>query len=149
MHAFLHKVQYYETDQMRVVHHSNYIRWMEEARIAYLDSIGVSYAEMEQRGIISPVLSVDCLYRSMTRFGETVRIETVLAEVGPVKYRLRYRVLDAASGVLRAEGESSHCFVDPQDRVISLKRADRALFDRMQAAAEHRPDMGKEETPPA
>ena len=60
MHEYLHKVQYYETDQMKVVHHSNYIRWMEEARIAFLDAIGVSYAELETRGIISPVLSVDC-----------------------------------------------------------------------------------------
>lgn len=134
MHEYLHKVQYYETDQMKVVHHSNYIRWMEEARIAFLDAIGVSYAELETRGIISPVLSVDCQYRSMTRFGETVRIETRLVEVKNVKYRLTYRITDAATGALRAEGESSHCFVDPQDQVVSLKRADRMLFDQMTAA---------------
>lgn len=134
MHEYLHKVQYYETDQMKVVHHSNYIRWMEEARIAFLDAIGVSYAELETRGIINPVLSVDCQYRSMTRFGETVRIETRLVEVKNVKYRLTYRITDAATGVLRAEGESSHCFVDPQDQVVSLKRADRMLFDQMTAA---------------
>ena len=135
MYSYLHKVQYYETDQMKVVHHSNYIRWMEEARIAFLDSIGVCYAQLEERGIISPVLSVDCKYRAMTRFGETVVVETALTEVGTVRYRLTYRIREKESGALRAEGESSHCFVDPQDRVISLRRADRALFDRMKAEA--------------
>ena len=136
MYPYLHKVQYYETDQMRVVHHSNYIRWMEEARIDFLDSIGASYAQMEERGIISPVLSVDARYRSMTRFGETVRIEVRLVEVQNVRYRLTYRIFDAADGTLRAEGESSHCFVDRANRVISLKRADPAIFSQMRAAVE-------------
>ena len=139
MHKYLHKVQYYETDQMRVVHHSNYIRWMEEARIACLDSLGVSYRELEERGIISPVVSVDCRYCAMTRFGETVRVETALVEVGNVRYRLAYRMYDADSGQLRAEGESCHCFVDNAGRDLSLRRADPALFARFRAAVERAP----------
>lgn len=136
MHTYLRKVFYYETDRMQVVHHSNYVRWMEEARIDYLDSLGAAYADLEARGIISPVLEVSCKYRSMTRFGETVRVETTITEVGNVKYRFSYRIVDNETGVLRAEGESCHCFVDPQDRVISLKRADRAAFERLKAAVE-------------
>ena len=136
MHTYVRKVFYYETDRMRVVHHSNYVRWMEEARIDYLDSLGAAYADLEGRGIISPVLEVSCRYRSMTRFGETVRVETTLTEAGNVKYRFSYRIVDNETGALRAEGESGHCFVDEQDRVISLKRADRAAFDRMKAAVE-------------
>lgn len=132
MFSYRHKVQYYETDQMRVVHHSNYIRWMEEARLAYLDSVGVDYAEMERRGIISPVLSVACQYRSMTRFGETAIVETTLTEAGSVRYRLTYRIVDSETGEVRAEGESSHCFVNPQGRVLSLKHADPDILARMQ-----------------
>lgn len=133
MYSYLHKVQYYETDQMRVVHHSNYIRWLEEARLAYLHSAGIDYADMERRGILSPVLSVSCQYRSMTRFGETVRVEAALTEAGSVRYRLTYRIVDSESGAVRAEGESSHCFVSPEGRVLSLKRADPALLAKMQA----------------
>ncbi|MCI8525354.1 MAG: acyl-CoA thioesterase [Oscillospiraceae bacterium] len=136
MYSYLHKVQYYETDQMRVVHHANYIRWMEEARLAYLNSAGVDYADMEQRGILSPVLSVSCQYRSMTRFGDTVRVEATLIEAGSVRYRLTYRIVDSESGTVRAEGESSHCFVSPEGRVLSLKRADAALLAKMQAELE-------------
>ncbi len=134
MFEIQHKVQYYETDQMKVVHHSNYVRWLEEARIGYLDSVGVSYAELEPRGIISPVLEVHCRYRAMTRFGETVTIQAQLVEMTVAKYRLLYRIL-GPDGSLRADGETVHCFVDPKDRVITLKRADPALFQLMREEA--------------
>lgn len=137
MHSYIHKVQYYETDQMQVAHHSNYIRWMEEARTDYLDSVGVSYAEMERRGIISPVLTVSCQYHTMTRYGERVQVETRLTEMGNVRYRLAYRIVDAETGELRAVGESTHCFINPDNRVISLKKADPDAFARMREKVEH------------
>ena len=60
---YIHKVQNYETDQMGIVHHSNYIRWFEEARTAYLEEAGAGYKGMEEAGIISPVVSVACRYQ--------------------------------------------------------------------------------------
>lgn len=60
---YCHKVQYYETDQMKVVHHSNYIRWFEEARTDYMSQVGVPYAEVERAGIIIPVVDVSCKYK--------------------------------------------------------------------------------------
>ena len=48
-----HLVQYYETDQMGIIHHSNYIRWFEEARIDFMNQIGLTYKTMEEKGIIS------------------------------------------------------------------------------------------------
>ena len=47
--SYTHKVQYYETDAMAIVHHSNYIRWFEEARLDYLEQIGLPYDEIERR----------------------------------------------------------------------------------------------------
>ena len=55
---YIHKVQYYETDQMGIVHHSNYIRWFEEARIDLLEQLGIGYDMIEKEGIISPVIGV-------------------------------------------------------------------------------------------
>src|SRR5699024_6892716 len=52
MHAYLHTVQYYETDQMGITHHSNYIRWMEEARVVFLDEVGWGYDKLEEMGLI-------------------------------------------------------------------------------------------------
>ena len=68
--AYRHRVQYYETDQMKVVHHSNYIRWFEEARTDFLEKSGFSYAWMEEQGIIIPVLSVSAEYKAMVHYGE-------------------------------------------------------------------------------
>ena len=51
---FQHKVQYYETDRMGITHHSNYVRWMEEARVHFLEQIGWGYDRLESSGILSP-----------------------------------------------------------------------------------------------
>lgn len=136
MHTYRRKVHYYETDRMQVVHHSNYIRWMEEARIEALDALGVSYVEMEAKGIISPVLSVECHYRSMSRFGETIRVETKLTEVTRVSYRLSYRIYDEATGELRADGTSSHCFINEKGRPISLAKKEPELYESVCKAVE-------------
>ncbi len=72
--VYLHRVQYYETDMMGIVHHSNYIRWMEEARIDFMDRLGFPYAEMEQKGVLSPVTAVSCEYRHPCSFGEEISI---------------------------------------------------------------------------
>ena len=65
-----HHAKYYETDQMGIIHHSNYIKWMEEARMDLMEQIGLSYKQMEEMEIISPVLSVSCEYHSMVHFDE-------------------------------------------------------------------------------
>ena len=57
---YLRKVHYHETDKMGITHHTNYIKWMEEARIDFLDQIGWSYARLEREGILSPVIGVEC-----------------------------------------------------------------------------------------
>ena len=66
MTPYRHKVQYYETDRMGVTHHSNYIRWMEEARVDLLEQIGWGYDRMESLGIQSPVTGVGCVYKAPT-----------------------------------------------------------------------------------
>ena len=74
LRPYLRQAQYYETDQMGVIHHANYIHWMEEARVDYLDQSGFGYRSMEALGISSPVLRLACEYRRSVAFGETVEI---------------------------------------------------------------------------
>ena len=59
-----HKVQYYETDGMGIVHHSNYIRWFEEARVDLLEQLGFGYDRIEAAGYSGPVLEVSCQYKT-------------------------------------------------------------------------------------
>ena len=74
MDKYIHKVQYYETDKMGITHHSNYIRWMEEARVDFFDKVGYNYKKLEDEGIISPVIGVECNYKISTRFEDYVEM---------------------------------------------------------------------------
>ena len=118
---YRHKVQYYETDTMKIVHHSNYIRWMEEARVDMLEQMGLGYDVMEKSGILSPVLSVECEYKSMTRFPETVTIQVRLARYTGVRFEVEYE-MTGEDGTLRARAKSTHCFIDANGRPVTFRR---------------------------
>ncbi|MDE6620867.1 MAG: acyl-CoA thioesterase [Lachnospiraceae bacterium] len=119
---YLHHAKYYETDQMGIVHHSNYIRWMEEARMDAMNQFGISYRSMEESGIISPVVSVSCQYKSMVHFDDTVQIQAKVVKYNGVRLDLEYEMTDSITGELCTKGESTPCFLDKEGRVISLKR---------------------------
>lgn len=120
---YCRKVYYYETDQMAIVHHSNYIRWMEEARTDYMRKNGVDYRDVEAHGIIMPVLGVSCRYRVSARYDDPIAIRTSLSYYNGVRARYRYEIRHGETGVLLAEGESEHCFLDAESRVpLKLKK---------------------------
>lgn len=127
MVEYIRKVQYYETDKMGFVHHSNYIRWFEEARIEFLEQSGYPYEKLEGQGLIAPVLSVSCKYKMSIRFGQTVKITAKLKEYGIVRHRFVYTVSDAATGEVHATGETSHCFLNEKGRVVAIKKIDPEL----------------------
>lgn len=131
---YLHQAQYYETDQMGIIHHSNYIRWMEEARIAYMDEMGFPYKAVEEAGIVSPVLSVQCNYRAMTYFGERIVIEVKLTSFKGVRYELSYVMREEKSGQVRAEGTSSHCYLKKDGHLVNIKKELPLLYEKMLAA---------------
>ena len=119
---YIHQAQYYETDQMGIIHHSNYIRWMEEARIAYMDELGFPYKKVEEAGIISPVLSVQCDYKAMTYFGDRVCIDVKLSSFRGVKYEISYEMRDEKTGELRASATSAHCDLGKNGRPSTIKK---------------------------
>lgn len=131
MKDYIHNVKYYETDQMAIVHHSNYIRWFEEARIDWLNQADINYAAMEARGIIIPVVGVSCQYKTMTHFGETAAVSFTGGSYNGVRMTLTYEVRDGESGLLHATGSSEHCFIDRAGKVLNLKRAAPDLHEKL------------------
>jgi acyl-CoA thioester hydrolase len=87
-----------------------------------LSKMGIPYDKMEEAGIISPVLSVNCQYRQMTRYGETVTITPVLSSYNGIKYVVSYEIRNKETGVLNATGETSHCFLTKYGKIVSLKK---------------------------
>ncbi|SFR69154.1 acyl-CoA thioesterase [Anaeromicropila populeti] len=127
--VYKHKAQYYETDQMKVVHHSNYIRWFEEARNEMLDLLDFSYHRMEEMGFICPLTEVACKYKSMVRFDETVYIVPKVEGFNGVKIEFTYQVIDAVTKELRVLGSTAHAVLDKNYHLISLKKSHPDAYD--------------------
>ena len=137
LHPYLHKVQFYETDGMSIVHHGNHILWMEEARSDFLDQLGWGYEKAVEAGIDFAVYSVSCNYRSMTRFGETVAITLKVNKLYQAKLELGYTIADSVTGQVRAEGTSVHFFYDrAKGRPVSLKKALPEVYTLLEAFVE-------------
>ena len=102
---------YYETDKMGIVHHSNYIRWFEEARIAYMENRGYPYSRMEKEGIMIPVLGVECRYKMPVKFGEIMVIHGRIELFDGLRLNVAYEIVGKDTGELHVTGRSEHCFV--------------------------------------
>ena len=107
---------------MGIVHHSNYIRFMEEARMKCLDDIGYPMSRLETEGITSPVVSVNCEYKQPTTFGDDIEIEITVKKYTGVKLLLSYTMRNAATGNVVAVASSTHCFVDENGEPIVVKK---------------------------
>ena len=129
MKKYIHKVNYYETDKMGITHHSNYIKWMEEARIDFLEQIGFSYDKLEKDGIISPVIAVECDYRMSTTFGDNIEIQVEIEEFKGVKLVIKYTMKNANTNEIVLIGRTKHCFLNKDNKPIILKK-DFPEFDK-------------------
>lgn len=129
-----HLVQYYETDQMGVTHHSNYIRWYEEARTKLFEEIGLGYKGMEEMGIISPVVGLTAKYKTMAKYCDTVVIRAEVTRYTGVRFDIKYTVFDKETEQVRCTGTSEHCFISREGKVISLQKTNpeaHARFDML------------------
>ena len=122
MKQYIRRVNYHETDKMGITHHSNYIKWMEEARIHFLNQIGFGYAKLESDGIISPVIAVECQYKQPTTFDDEVCIAVSVEEFKGVRLTIRYVMTNKKTGNVVLTGTTKHCFVDANGKPIILKK---------------------------
>lgn len=137
--VYEHKAQYYETDQMGCVHHSNYIRWFEEARTDLLEQVGFSYGRMEELGAISPVLSVSAEYKTMVRYQDTVRIYANVTSFNGIKFTVSYEIRDAKTDELRTTGTSTHCFLNRSLRPMNTKKEQPEIYELFMKLKEQQP----------
>lgn len=136
MEDYIRKVNYYETDKMGITHHSNYIKYLEEARIHFLDQLGYGYARLERDGIISPVIGVDCQYKQSTTFDDVLRVSVRVLDFSGVKLVFGYTITNEKSGQVVFTGRTQHCFTNAQGRPIILKRQFPALDELLRKLAQ-------------
>ena len=120
MEPYRHVVKYYECDRMGVTHHSNYIRFMEEARIDWMDRLGYGFERMEAEGVVSPVVSISCSYKHSTTFKDVIEIELTVAEISTLKISFAYTMKCGGKTVCTAT--STHCFLENGRPVVLQDR---------------------------
>ncbi len=128
--SYTHTVQYYETDKMSITHHSNYIRWMEEARVAFLSEIGWDFPKLEAMGIVSPVLNVTCDYKKSTVFAEKITIHVSVERFMGVKLQLGYVMKNEAGDVV-CRASSVHAFLDAKGKPVKMKQDYPGFFQKL------------------
>ncbi|MBP7186949.1 MAG: acyl-CoA thioesterase [Ruminococcus sp.] len=123
IHPYERKVYYYETDKMSVMHHSNYIRIFEETRVSYLQQAGMPFEDIEAKGLMMPVLSVECRYKRPLVFDEPFAVYAKIVKFNGATLNMEYRIVSRKSGELCAEGTSSHCFTDMNMKPVRTKHS--------------------------
>ena len=120
MQTYKHEVKYYECDRMGITHHSNYIRFMEEAHIDWLDQLGYGFEQIEAEGVFSPVISVSCNYKTPTTFKDIIEIEASIGKFSEIKFEFLYTMRVGEKVVCTAQ--STHCFIENNRPIIISKR---------------------------
>ena len=116
---YQHFVQYYETDKMGVTHHSNYIRFMEEARLDFFRKIDFDYLDFEKMGVMSPVIGLNNIrYKRPSTVGDTIEIETSVKAYNSIVLTMHY-VMRVKDTVI-FEGDSDHCFLSKEGKMLPL-----------------------------
>lgn len=124
-------VKYYETDAMQVVHHSNYIRYLEEARIYFMDKINMPYKSIEEQGILIPVIGINCTYKNPAKFDDMLDIKVKIKEYTGVKMVISYEIINSNTKKDVFWGETKHCFVNKEMKPISLKKFSKAIDEKL------------------
>lgn len=104
------RVKYYETDRMGVVHHSNYLRILEDARMEWLRDNLMCYDSLEKSGIIIPAVSATGDFLSYLHYDEPFKVSVELIEFKGVKMTFQYEVINLNNGITCYKGASSHFF---------------------------------------
>ena len=109
------RVEYHHTDQMGVVHHSNYVKFFEVARTEWLRASGLTYAEMERRGVMMPIVDVAVKYRNPALYDELISVTAFVDEAPKARMVFRYEVR-GEDGREIASGSTTLGFIDRESR---------------------------------
>lgn len=129
-HEIKLRVRYAETDQMGVVYHGNYAQYFEMGRVEWLRNQGVSYKELEQSGVMLPVVSLSMNYKKPALYDDELTVTTILKFLGGVKIEFDYEITNQ-NGELLTTANSVLVFVDmATKRPISVPKNLELLLEK-------------------
>ena len=124
------KIYYEDTDCGGVVYYANYLKYFERARTQYLEERGLSVSGLMKEGRVFVAVHAELDYRAPARYGETLRIETVIADMTPASITFAHVVRERESGTVVVEGSAKLAVTDGNGKVKRLDKATVAALER-------------------
>ena len=124
------RAYYYETDKMGIVHHSNYVRILEESRVDLMTKAGLPFIEVEQMGLMIPVLEVSLQYKFPLRFDDEFEVVPTLTDFNGCKFTVRYEINNLTTGKLALTAQTKHCFTDDKLMPVRLKKKFPEVYEK-------------------
>lgn len=115
-------VRYAETDKMGIVHHSNYPVWFEAGRTDFIKKLGMSYSDIEDGGILLPLIELNCRYKSASRYEDEIIVKTTLKELTFSRVTFHYEVFRNSECQSVATGETMHVFTNREIKPVNIKK---------------------------
>ncbi len=131
VYRYNRRVSYYETDKMGIVHHTNHIRFFEEARVNFMYSIGCDVRELEKKGIFIPNVDAYAKYVKPIKFFDDICVEVKLVKISGAKMQYEYTITLCGTGKIAATGSTTHCFVHSDMTPVNIKKIDPQFFENL------------------
>ena len=117
-HKAKYRVIYGDTDRMGYVYNSNYLRWFEIGRAELFRFLGLTYMEIESKGIFMPLSEVFCKFTTPVKYDDLILIDTTLDTSVKAGVKFDYHILSEDSGTTHAKGYTKHACVNNNGRVV-------------------------------
>lgn len=118
----LHRVSYAETDQMGIVYYAHYLVWFERGRIEFMRNLGISYKEIEERGLLLPVIEVSCVYKGSAQFDDMIVVKTNLIRLKRSSVFFGYNIFRVTDKKLLAVGQTKHLLLNKEKQIVSIPK---------------------------
>jgi len=129
-------VRYAETDQMGIVHHSNYPIWFEAGRTDFIKKMGLPYSKIEEMGILLPLIELKCSFKGAARYEDEVIVKTRIKEFTPVRIIFYYEVVKEGETSCLTSGETMHAWTTKELKPINIKKHAPQIYQLLCVAAE-------------
>ena len=128
--------RYAETDQMGIVHHSVYPVWFECGRTEWIEKFTMSYDEIERQGLLLPLLSLRCDYKSPALYNNKLSVITALKKSSLTRLTFSYEVIRKEDGKVICIGETDHTWTNKDLKPVNMKKAFPDIYQKLQSIYE-------------
>lgn len=127
-------VRYAETDQMGIVHHSNYPVWFEAGRTDFIRKMGMPYSKVEENGAMLPLIELNCRYKGFAKYEDEITIKTSVKENTGIRLAFHYEVFRNNEADPITTGETIHVWTNTNLKPVNLKKFRPELFELVNSA---------------